>query len=87
LDALGHESFTSDRADDGRYARHRTNDSAQGKRFYRTGASLKIEYAKEHRDENAAPQDFSPSTVVAAIWTGLNTRALTQLPVMDLMCV
>jgi hypothetical protein len=33
---------------------------------------LKIEYAKEHRDENTAPQDFSPSNVVAAVLTGWN---------------
>jgi hypothetical protein len=87
LCASWRESFTSDRTDDCRYARHGTNDSAKGKRFYRTGASLKIEYAKEHRDVNAAPQDFSPSIVVAAIWTGQNPEALTHLPVIDLMCV
>jgi hypothetical protein len=75
LCASWRESFTSDRTDNGRYARHGADNSAKGKRFYRTGASLKIEYAKEHRDENAAPQDFSPSTVVAAVWTGRNAEA------------
>src|ERR1700712_1820178 len=68
-------SFGPDRTDDGRYARHGTNDSAEGKRFHRTGASLKIECAKEHRDENTAPQDFSPSTVVATVLTRRNAWA------------